>query len=297
MGDWMLTVGEENDLDSHTYTINNLLNIKAEAEHLGDYKCESCRNLGSFKQWRGLWNLPEVLAIKFDRATVSDEVDTERRLKEIKKDYVVSPEVMLDMAEYSINDKTRTKYELKALVRHIGTSLEVGHYITYVHDEGHHWWKCNDSHVGSSNLNAAKQGPIAYKKNGTQIEKGDIAMAFYQRIGVPPSSDTAEDSEEEYLEEEHVEVSPQQPVRASEPIADKDDADNDIDGKIKGMDEVLEETMREVEKVVAPGPRHDSQVVVALGPRVQARSWYDPCRWLYQGLPDMQRWATYGEDI
>ncbi|KAF2649062.1 cysteine proteinase [Lophiostoma macrostomum CBS 122681] len=307
-GDWMLTMYEPRNVPNKTHSINDLLAIKAESEMLEDYKCEACHQMGSARTWHGLRNLPEILAFKFHRTDLTGEVNPETQaLKEVKKDYKVEPEVALNLAEYSINDKTRTKYSLRAVVRHIGTDLKAGHYIAYVHHEGHKWWKCDDSRVRASSLNAALSGLL--DKKGRLVNNGDIAIAFYQRDGVPPSSEPdSEPVEEEYVEEEYMEVEPAQPPTPPKPIFDEGDPNFDVAAVLKYVDNALQNVNRELQEVETPLPRipRTSDVmqaplqmtdVVFLGPRAHARHWYDPCWWFFSRLINMENWAAYGDDI
>ena len=89
-------------------------------------------------EWHSVARLPEVLLMQlkvFDRD--SDKLDVQIRLLR-----------ELDMAEYVNKDvcKGSTRYRLKGVVRHIGTSLRYGHYISEVM-VADQWYCINDEIV------------------------------------------------------------------------------------------------------------------------------------------------------
>ena len=89
-------------------------------------------------EWHNVARLPEVLLMQlkvFDRD--SDKLDVQIRL--VRE---------LDMAEYVNKDvcKGSTRYRLKGIVRHIGTNLSFGHYISEVM-VADQWYCINDENV------------------------------------------------------------------------------------------------------------------------------------------------------
>ena len=47
-------------------------------------------------------------------------------------------------------DKTKSKYNLYAVILHSGDSATAGHYISYI-KKGAKWYKCNDSNISTIN--------------------------------------------------------------------------------------------------------------------------------------------------
>ena len=59
----------------------------------------------------------------------------------------ITVEETLDMSAYCDVEMPAAKYKLRAIVHHIGTSCDQGHYIADVTTADGKFWRCNDADV------------------------------------------------------------------------------------------------------------------------------------------------------
>ena len=64
-----------------------------------------------------------------------------------KIDREITVEETLDMSAYCDVEMPAAKYKLRAIVHHIGTSCDQGHYIADVTTADGKFWRCNDADV------------------------------------------------------------------------------------------------------------------------------------------------------
>jgi ubiquitin carboxyl-terminal hydrolase 8 len=154
------------------YKVKQLLNLQIDDDLRlpDDYRfvCENpdgtCDSIKYQAVRGGIEKLPEILMLNFQRGTFGAEWTTEF------KDYKVFIEEKLDMKDLALNNTERTKYDLCAVVKHIG-DLDTGHYIAFVKDAAKNWWRCDDLTISDK------------KTLYTTTTPGfDEYLAFYRRM-------------------------------------------------------------------------------------------------------------------
>ena len=103
-------------------------------ENLSDSHCEHC-NTHNSKKKLSIITLPRILVIHLSRFRGLQKIN-----KHVRFDAQVSIKHNIDNNEYN------TQYQLTGIVVHIGPSIQVGHYVSYVR-AGEMWFKMNDDRV------------------------------------------------------------------------------------------------------------------------------------------------------
>lgn len=165
--DWTLNL--RNDQNTMTTTIGDLLQARGEVQDVPDFQCDICGQRGIKKWFRGIWQFPENLIIRFDRTRVMGERDG--RLITRKLRYTVELEEELDFEELDVSKVGRFIYSLSTIVKHYGKRIKSGHYVSYTQTRDGTWWRCDDQRVIKSSFRKALEDP------------GDVYLAFYQRLG------------------------------------------------------------------------------------------------------------------
>jgi ubiquitin C-terminal hydrolase len=144
-------------------------NILSKKKTETEERSMECRNPACKKQsnhiqtWAGLKQLPEILII---RSNVVDD-------RQVKQNFNVDMPEVLDMMDYSVHEKTRTKYVLRAFLKHMGDDTNSGHYIGYVQGQQGRWWRCNDKSITVLGSRKAAAYDPGY---------GETYMLFYERL-------------------------------------------------------------------------------------------------------------------
>jgi len=124
----MVSINNETNLDE-------CLRTYFEDEIKTDWKCDSCHTVSSSsKKTLKLWRIPEIFIISLKRFN--------HHKKDCRK--ILMP-FELDVNEYSLS-KTNTKYSLKAVGYHTG-STHNGHYYANVYHPDGNWYLMDDLRV------------------------------------------------------------------------------------------------------------------------------------------------------
>ncbi|XP_017782098.1 PREDICTED: LOW QUALITY PROTEIN: ubiquitin carboxyl-terminal hydrolase nonstop [Nicrophorus vespilloides] len=139
-------------------------------EHLGSIKCSSCQSYQESTKQLTLKTLPIVVSFHLKRFQHSKEVrflPTKSSLnvfffiqKEKKILTSISFPEMLDMTPFMSRNKTSSsypippdnRYSLFAVINHLGSSINAGHYTAYVRQQRDYWYKCDDHVITRANL-------------------------------------------------------------------------------------------------------------------------------------------------
>ena len=114
----------------------------------GQWFCHNCHGLTDATKKLDLHLLPQVLILQLKRFTYdltnNSKITTKVQIEEV-----------LNLEKFVPNNHTNqsTKYNLVAVLVHIGT-LASGHYTTFArHLDNHYWYHFNDKHVRLASLN------------------------------------------------------------------------------------------------------------------------------------------------
>jgi len=134
--------------DSVGVTLEDCLYETLKPELLGDYTCDKCNQKGYTSTLNCIARPPELLCIALNRfATNYQTMKTEKVSTVVEWDF---NNIDLD-AYVTRNLPGPQNYECFAIVTHVGSSIDQGHYYTYVrdpHDPFSQTWYCmNDSKV------------------------------------------------------------------------------------------------------------------------------------------------------
>ncbi|CAH1154568.1 unnamed protein product [Phaedon cochleariae] len=122
-------------------------------EHLGDKDMILCSNCESYQKTTKQFTmktLPIVVSIHLKRFQHMVKVD--------KISTAISFPEMLDMTPFMSRSKKESpfpldnRYSLFAVVNHVGTSIDSGHYTAYVRQQCDYWYKCDDHVITRANL-------------------------------------------------------------------------------------------------------------------------------------------------
>ena len=119
------------NINDNNININELLRRHFSIEYVSfNTICEKCKNKTTHKKFTNISHPPCILILSLQR------IDFTRN---IKIDCFVKIEEIIDISNYIDQDfiKNSTKYKLVAVINHIGTTIDNGHYIAYI--------KCEDS--------------------------------------------------------------------------------------------------------------------------------------------------------
>ena len=116
--------------------VYSLLDSYHSAENLDEHPCCQCRFTGGTEKKLKIINTPELLLIHLSRFT-NDHLKIHTFVKfptELSTGYIRD------------GNGQQRRYRLTGMIRHIGASIERGHYIAYMHISGN-WYEANDSHI------------------------------------------------------------------------------------------------------------------------------------------------------
>lgn len=121
--------------------------IKEEKLREGEeWECTFCYKKVMAKKKIEFYYLPKIFVVCFTRFSKDNE-NIQKNQEEI--DFKIND---MDMKEYMLGpDKDHSKYDLFAIIQHIGT-LENGHYTSICNNFGN-WYKYNDSNVKEADIN------------------------------------------------------------------------------------------------------------------------------------------------
>jgi ubiquitin C-terminal hydrolase len=136
-------------------TLMNFINNFSKIETLNDWNCDNCKNLGGTKKIN-ITTLPKYLYIQLNRFDYNTEQTTK-----IENEIII-PNI-LNINELTEKDNQGYHYKLQGFIRHIGTTIDRGHYISYIKNNNK-WFKINDNIITEENekdaLNEAKKSYI-----------------------------------------------------------------------------------------------------------------------------------------
>jgi ubiquitin C-terminal hydrolase len=103
-------------------------------ETIEGYRCDGCKQISNVRKYQEISHAPEILVIQLKR------FDHDRR----KDNSTVGINHTLDLNQYrEANNKSNLKYELKAVIKHSGTS-DFGHYICSAVGPDGNWYLFDD---------------------------------------------------------------------------------------------------------------------------------------------------------
>ncbi|XP_019867047.1 ubiquitin carboxyl-terminal hydrolase nonstop [Aethina tumida] len=125
------------------------------AEHLGSSAkifCEKCKSYEESTKQLTLKTLPIVVSFHLKRFQHSTEME--------KISTVISFPETLDMTPFMSRHGRRdtptvpsdNRYSLFAVINHVGSSINVGHYTAFVRQQHDCWYKCDDHVITRANL-------------------------------------------------------------------------------------------------------------------------------------------------
>ncbi|AFZ79218.1 Ubiquitin carboxyl-terminal hydrolase family member protein [Theileria equi strain WA] len=128
------------------------------------YFCKICKSHQNADKSLSIYKSPRILNINLKRFNVSSH-GLEKSTKAIE-----FPQSLSLSLKHEVDREIRLKYQLYAIVCHIGKSLRMGHYITYI--KGHHgFWYCFDD----SNVRCVSESKVFSQKN-------DVYLLFYSIV-------------------------------------------------------------------------------------------------------------------
>lgn len=134
----MLEVKEQDSLASS-------LKKFTDKDQIEGYHCENCKKAKAISKRTYLYDLPEIVIFNLQRIIFDP-----KKGDKIKVHSTFNFPTDLDLAEYLKNpekDQISTKYRLRGIVIHTGTS-EGGHYYSLIKDNTNdRWFKFNDQNV------------------------------------------------------------------------------------------------------------------------------------------------------
>ena len=140
--------------------IYDCLNDMFKIENI-QYNCEKCNNMENNIIEKKIMNSPKTVIIK-----IKKYYSNEKRL--FKNNKFIKYPLILDMMPYIITTDTHKKYELYAIINHIGI-LNSGHYYSYIkkynsktHKFLNQWYCCNDSNVSEISIEEVLNSQNAY---------------------------------------------------------------------------------------------------------------------------------------
>ena len=114
-------------------------------ETVEGYRCEGCKEVGDVRKYQEISLAPEILVIQLKR------FDHDRR----KDNSAVTIPHTLDLNKYrEAGNRSNLKYELKAVIKHSGTS-DFGHYICSAVGPDGNWYTFDDQKKTASTPLAA----------------------------------------------------------------------------------------------------------------------------------------------
>ncbi|KAK7243830.1 hypothetical protein RIF29_38642 [Crotalaria pallida] len=148
-------------------TLRSALESFTKVEHIeANFKCDGCKEEVSLEKQLLLDRTPSVAAFHLKRFK-TDGTSVE------KIDKHVDFPLELDLQPYSISDQNgnvAAKYDLYAVVVHIGLSANSGHYFCYVRSAPDIWHKLDDSDVtmvSEDSVLSQKASILFYAQEGT----------------------------------------------------------------------------------------------------------------------------------
>lgn len=108
-------------------------------KQIDNFKCSECLQSGSCTSKHQIAIPPKILCVHIKR--FSNNLTK-------RSNFVTFP-LKLDIQKIVLNsDNFNTKYKLKAIINHSGTTLNYGHYYTYAYSDIHEkWYNFNDDNV------------------------------------------------------------------------------------------------------------------------------------------------------
>ncbi|XP_074040933.1 ubiquitin carboxyl-terminal hydrolase nonstop [Leptinotarsa decemlineata] len=124
------------------------------AEHLGSKAkilCSNCQTYQESTKQFTMKTLPIVVSFHLKRFQHLNEIEK-------KISTIISFPEMLDMTPFMSKNENESpfpmdnRYSLFAVINHLGTSINVGHYTAYIRHQRDYWYKCDDHVITRANL-------------------------------------------------------------------------------------------------------------------------------------------------
>lgn len=138
---------EIEDVDSVDTALESFTKVEKIEDSETKFTCEKCKEQVSIEKQLVLDKAPTVAALHLKR------FKTDGSLVE-KIDKYVSFPLELDLHAYADNSQTdnvEMKYDLYAVIVHIGFSYCSGHYYSFIRSAPNEWYKFDDSKVFTTN--------------------------------------------------------------------------------------------------------------------------------------------------
>nr|DBA19425.1 TPA: hypothetical protein GDO54_015263 [Pyxicephalus adspersus] len=130
------------DINSSKTVLQSLKNFVKVETMKGDnaYRCGECNQLVTAKKRSTIHKPPNIMTISLKRFDMFTGSKLTKKIKYPKR---------LNITQCTSDRKKSTKYDLYAVLVHIGSSCQSGHYYAYVKDNSDRWYLMNDSQVTS----------------------------------------------------------------------------------------------------------------------------------------------------
>jgi hypothetical protein len=164
------------------HCIDDSLKLHSQPEFISDYRVEGIDHLITVESRNRITELPPYLIVQLKRFDYS--IETHQRTK-LDQEYEF--EDVLDFRGYVSESIPETRYRLKGVIVHQGEA-DIGHYLSYVRDEGDTWICLNDSGVQivatavmRNDANGMTVGSSAYllfyeRADATSVSIPDISL-------------------------------------------------------------------------------------------------------------------------
>jgi len=127
--------------------------------------CEKCDENVKISENKSIYYAPEYLILAVERFNTNTRQ---------KNNTSVCPNLLLDLKDFcastSPHHSKPLKYELYAMLCHLGDNAQHGHYISKVNNQSSQWIECNDSDVqfiDSSNVSKDGRGYVFFYQKTT----------------------------------------------------------------------------------------------------------------------------------
>ncbi|RHN63824.1 putative ubiquitinyl hydrolase 1 [Medicago truncatula] len=163
-----LTLNIDNASDTQT-----ALDIYFNISKIDGAACSFCNKVGFCEEKRWLLEAPSVVVIHLNRLVF--EFDPHSRKGHTRKENKnVGFKMDIDLEPYALSPTEKEgywKYDLYAIVEHVGASVNSGHYICYVRCVGDQWYSMSDT--------------VVTKVSEEAVMSKEAYLLFYLRKGTP----------------------------------------------------------------------------------------------------------------
>ncbi|XP_009765253.1 ubiquitin carboxyl-terminal hydrolase 20-like [Nicotiana sylvestris] len=282
---------EIEDVDSLATALESFTKVEKIEDSEIKFTCEKCKEQVSIEKQLVLDKAPSVAALHLKR------FKTDGSLVE-KIDKYVSFPLELDLHAYADNnqsDNEEMKYDLYAVIRHVGFSYTSGHYYSFIRSAPNEWYKFDDSkviQVGEDFVLSQEAYVLFYAKRGTPWFSDFIEV---QKPFIDPS--ILNTSPKSVLDNTDVVcvTSPRPPNPRALCVKGSNDAANELSPN--SLNKVQDSDGKEnVQTRSAPGPHGASNILHPKSPEVDKVSFpsilKENCSTLDPGAPSRTIYIT-----